>query len=126
MAESLIRVLVVDDYGPWRRYIRSTLKEQPELQIIGEASDGLEAVQIAQELQPEEYRVMSVIESHVNHSEGARVRRTRWINQKQRMATSLPEMAACCPQQYESRAPIRKRNQTSINSLPRQWQGPQS
>ena len=53
MAEPLIRVLVVDDYEPWRRYIRSTLKEQPELQIIGEASDGWEAVQIALELQPD-------------------------------------------------------------------------
>jgi len=53
MAESLIRVLVVDDYEPWRRYIRSTLKEQLELQIIGEAADGLEAVQTAQELQPD-------------------------------------------------------------------------
>ena len=31
----------------------SALKEQPQLQVIGEASDGLEAVRQAQELQPD-------------------------------------------------------------------------
>jgi DNA-binding NarL/FixJ family response regulator len=49
---SLIRVLVVDDHEPFRRFIRTTLSTRPELLIIGEASDGLEAVQKAVELQP--------------------------------------------------------------------------
>ncbi len=47
------RVLVVDDYEPFRRFICSTLGKRPELQIVGEASDGLEAVQKAEELQPD-------------------------------------------------------------------------
>ena len=34
------------------RFVRTTLSTRPELQIIGEASDGLEAVQKAVELQP--------------------------------------------------------------------------
>jgi DNA-binding NarL/FixJ family response regulator len=51
LAESTIQVLLVDDYEPWRRFVRSTLEEYPKLQVIGEASDGLEAVQKAQELQ---------------------------------------------------------------------------
>jgi len=51
--ETPIRVLVVDDYDPWRRFIRSTLAKRPELQIIGEVADGLEAVHKAQELQPD-------------------------------------------------------------------------
>jgi DNA-binding NarL/FixJ family response regulator len=50
---SAIRVLVVDDYEPWRRFVSTTLQKQPELQIIGEAVDGLEAVQKAGELQPD-------------------------------------------------------------------------
>jgi DNA-binding NarL/FixJ family response regulator len=50
---SLIRVLVVEDYEPFRRFICSTLGERPELQVIGEASDGLEAVSKADELQPD-------------------------------------------------------------------------
>jgi len=48
-----VRVLVVDDYEPFRRFICSTLGKKPELQVIDEASDGLEAVQKAEELQPD-------------------------------------------------------------------------
>jgi DNA-binding NarL/FixJ family response regulator len=44
---------VVDDYEPFRRFIRLTLRKGPELQIVGEASDGLEAVHKAEELQPD-------------------------------------------------------------------------
>lgn len=46
-------MLVVDDFVPWRRLASSTLQKNPKLQVIGEASDGLEAVQKAQELQPD-------------------------------------------------------------------------
>lgn len=48
-----VRVLVAEDYEPWRRFVRLTLQRRPEYQIIGEVSDGLEAVQKAQELQPD-------------------------------------------------------------------------
>lgn len=48
-----VRILVADDYEPWRRVISRTLQRQPELQIIGEASDGLEAVRKAEELKPD-------------------------------------------------------------------------
>jgi CheY-like chemotaxis protein len=44
---------VVDDYQPWRRFVSTTLQKRSGLQVIGEASDGLEAVQKAQELQPD-------------------------------------------------------------------------
>jgi DNA-binding NarL/FixJ family response regulator len=50
---SLIRVLVVDDNEPFRQFVRSTLSTQPELNIVSEVSDGLEAVQKALELQPD-------------------------------------------------------------------------
>lgn len=48
-----VRLLVVDDYEPFRRFICSKLGERPDLRVIGEASDGLEAVQQAEELQPD-------------------------------------------------------------------------
>jgi len=51
--KSTFRVLIVDDSEPWRKYLRSRLQTWPELQVIGEASDGLEAVQKSQELQPD-------------------------------------------------------------------------
>ena len=47
------RVLVVDDYEPFRRFLRSTLGKRPGLRLVGEASDGLEAVQKAEKLQPD-------------------------------------------------------------------------
>jgi len=46
-------VLVVEDLGPFRRFIRSTLQARFDLQVIAEVSDGLEAVQKAEELQPD-------------------------------------------------------------------------
>jgi DNA-binding NarL/FixJ family response regulator len=49
----VVRVLVVDDYEPFRCIVRQTLGAKPELQVIGEASDGLQAVQKAEELQPD-------------------------------------------------------------------------
>jgi DNA-binding NarL/FixJ family response regulator len=53
VGESSIRVLVVDDYEPWRRYFSNLLPKQPGLQVIGAVSDGLEAIRMAQELQPD-------------------------------------------------------------------------
>jgi chemotaxis response regulator CheB len=35
-----MRVLVVEDFEPFRQFIRSKLAEKPELQVIGEVSDG--------------------------------------------------------------------------------------
>ena len=53
MGRSIIRILLVDDYAPWRRLVRSTLGVQDKLKIIGEVGDGMEAVVQAQELQPD-------------------------------------------------------------------------
>jgi DNA-binding NarL/FixJ family response regulator len=53
MSPSTFRVLLVDDYEPFRRFARSKLAEKPSLQIVGEASDGLEAVRRAEELKPD-------------------------------------------------------------------------
>ena len=49
----VIRTLVVDDYEPFRRLVCSMLGRMPELQLVGEASDGLQAVQKAEELRPD-------------------------------------------------------------------------
>jgi DNA-binding NarL/FixJ family response regulator len=50
---STVRVLVVEDYEPFRRFVCSTLRKGPDLQIVGEASDGLEALHKVEELQPD-------------------------------------------------------------------------
>jgi DNA-binding NarL/FixJ family response regulator len=51
--KSPIRVLVVDDYEPWRNHNSNTLLKEHGLEVIGAASNGLEAVKQAQELQPD-------------------------------------------------------------------------
>jgi DNA-binding NarL/FixJ family response regulator len=48
-----VRVLVVDDFERFRRFVCSTLGKRQDLQVIGEASDGLEAVRKAEELKPD-------------------------------------------------------------------------
>jgi DNA-binding NarL/FixJ family response regulator len=48
-----VRILIVDDYEPWRRAMRSILRQQKDLEVICESSDGLEAVQKSAELQPD-------------------------------------------------------------------------
>src|SRR5437763_11883131 len=50
---SPIRVLVVEDYAPFQRFVCSTLEQRPDLQITGRYSDGMEAVRTAAELQPD-------------------------------------------------------------------------
>ena len=53
MERPQVRVLVVEDYEAFRSFVCSTLSKKPGLQIIGEASNGLEAVHKAEELQPD-------------------------------------------------------------------------
>ena len=48
-----VRVLAVDDFAPFRDLVRSILLQLPQLKFIGEASDGMEAVRKAEELQPD-------------------------------------------------------------------------
>lgn len=49
----VFRVLVVEDFVAFRQFICSILVKRKELQVIGEVSDGLDAVQKVQELQPD-------------------------------------------------------------------------
>jgi DNA-binding NarL/FixJ family response regulator len=50
---SLVRILIADHFDLWRDFIIARLEERPDLHIVGFASDGLQAVQKAEELQPE-------------------------------------------------------------------------
>ncbi|HML24062.1 MAG TPA: response regulator transcription factor [Aggregatilinea sp.] len=48
-----IRILVADDHSVVRQGLRMFLNPDPDLEIIGEASDGSMAVQMARQLQPD-------------------------------------------------------------------------
>jgi DNA-binding NarL/FixJ family response regulator len=45
--------LVVDDFAEWRRVIRSILAEDGDFEVVGESSDGLDAVDKSRQLLPE-------------------------------------------------------------------------
>ena len=53
MQLAAVRILVVDDFEMFRQFVVELLGKRPELQVVGEASDGLEALQKAVELRPD-------------------------------------------------------------------------
>ena len=50
---SLRRVLVVEDHAPFRRVICELLQGRADVQIVGEAADGLDAIRQAEALRPD-------------------------------------------------------------------------
>lgn len=53
METSPIRVLLADDHAIVRKGVRALLATEPDIQVVGEASDGAEAVAQAEELRPD-------------------------------------------------------------------------
>lgn len=53
MPASPIRVLIVDDYEPFRKFLFVLLQTRRDLEIVSETSDGMQAVEKAQELEPD-------------------------------------------------------------------------
>jgi DNA-binding NarL/FixJ family response regulator len=51
--ESAIRVMLVDDHDLFRRGLELVLRDELDLEIVGEAGDGLAAIERATELQPD-------------------------------------------------------------------------
>ncbi len=48
-----IRILIADDHAVVRRGLRALIDTEPDMEVVGEASDGLEAVDQAGELKPD-------------------------------------------------------------------------
>ena len=48
-----IRILIVDDHGVVRQGLRMYLALDPELEVVGEAANGAEALRLAHELEPD-------------------------------------------------------------------------
>jgi len=53
METSSVRILVVEDFEPFRTLVRAILEKNPRLHIIAEVTDGLDAVQKAAGLKPD-------------------------------------------------------------------------
>src|SRR5438105_6784890 len=48
-----LRVLIVDDHALFRRGLQMVLAGEPDIDVVGEASDGAEAVEKAKALRPD-------------------------------------------------------------------------
>ena len=48
-----IRVMIVDDHGMVRKGLQAYLKNKPDIELVGEASDGREALAFCEHLQPD-------------------------------------------------------------------------
>jgi len=53
LGRPILKFLIVEDYEPFRRFIGSALQQRSDFRIVGEVSDGLEAIQEARQLQPD-------------------------------------------------------------------------
>src|SRR5215210_121046 len=51
--DSQIRVLIADDDSAFVGSLRELIEQQPELSVIGAAANGLEAIELAEELAPD-------------------------------------------------------------------------
>ncbi len=52
MGPDIVRVLVVDDSAVCRGALRAALESDPEIEVVGEAADGAEALRLVSELSP--------------------------------------------------------------------------
>jgi two-component system, NarL family, response regulator NreC len=65
-----IRILVADDHGIVRKGLRFLLDRQPDMEVIGEASDGREVIRLSEELAPN-IIIMDVAMPHLNGIDAA-------------------------------------------------------
>ncbi len=85
-----IRVMVVDDHDMVRRGLAAFLRAKPELELVGEARDGLEALQICEKVRPDVV-IMDLVMPRMSGAETTRAIRSHWPQVQVVALTSFEE-----------------------------------
>ncbi len=72
-----IRVMLVDDHDMVRRGLATFLTVKPDLELVGEARDGQEALELCEAVQPDVI-LMDLVMPEMDGAEATRVIRERW------------------------------------------------
>ena len=75
---SSIRIVVVDDNAQMRYLVRKVLHQPPKFDLVGEAADGLAAVELVKQLQPD----IVIMDVHMPRLDG--------IEATKRITSSVP------------------------------------
>jgi len=92
----MIRVLIVDDHHVVRRGLAFFLNTQPDIEIVGEAANGAEAIELAKKLNPD-IVLMDLIMPEMNGIEATRAIKNFSSNIKILMLTSFSEQDHVIP-----------------------------
>jgi NarL family two-component system response regulator LiaR len=87
---SPIRVMIVDDHGMVRRGLVAYLKNITDLELVGEARDGQEAVQMCEQLQPDVI-LMDLIMPEMSGAAATRIIHKQWPQVQVIALTSFQE-----------------------------------
>lgn len=90
MNETTIRVMIVDDHDMVRRGLAVFLHVSPDLELVGEARDGREAVAECERLQPDVI-LMDLVLPKMSGAEATRAIRQRWPQVRVIALTSFQE-----------------------------------
>jgi NarL family two-component system response regulator LiaR len=72
-----IRVMIVDDHGMVRRGLATYLRNDENLELVGEARNGQEALQMCERLQPDVV-LMDLVMPELDGTAATRIIRERW------------------------------------------------
>ena len=85
-----IRVLIVDDHGMVRRGLMTYLKNETDLQVVGEARDGREAMRLCEQFQPDVI-LMDLVMPELDGIAATRLIRKQWPHVQVIALTSFGE-----------------------------------
>jgi NarL family two-component system response regulator LiaR len=87
---NVIQVMIVDDHGMVRRGLSTILKVKADLELVGEASNGQEALEICEQFQPDVI-LMDLVMPEMGGVEATRLIRERWPRVQVIALTSFQE-----------------------------------